>query len=70
MQWANCRRNRGLKYCLRCRSWFVAEGAHSRFCAPCRTEVRTTSALTWRPHREQHETRRADDALVAAKAVN
>jgi hypothetical protein len=40
--------DRGVRICLRCHSWFLSEGIHSRFCAPCCAEAETTEALPWR----------------------
>jgi hypothetical protein len=40
--------DRGVRICLRCHSWFLAEGAHTRFCAPCCAEAEATVELPWR----------------------
>jgi len=70
MQGVGCRQNRGLKRCLRCWSWFVAERAPSRFCTLCRAEGWATSALPWQFYREQHEAGCAHDAVVAIGAAD
>lgn len=70
MQRESCFQNRGLKRCPRCWSWFVAEGAYSRVCTPCRIEVRATPTLPWRSLREQRKAGRDNDALAAIEAAN
>jgi formate-dependent nitrite reductase cytochrome c552 subunit len=36
-----------VRICGQCHSWFLSEGAHSRFCAPCRAEAKRTLELPW-----------------------
>ena len=40
---------RGVRICLRCHSWFLAEGAHSRFCSLCCAKTETAEVFLWRP---------------------
>jgi hypothetical protein len=36
-----------VRICGHCHSWFLSEGAHSRFCAPCRAEAKRALELSW-----------------------
>jgi hypothetical protein len=39
--------DRRVRLCGRCHSWFLTEGAHSRFCKSCRVESECALALPW-----------------------
>lgn len=39
--------DRRARLCGRCHSWFLTEGARSRFCESCRTESECAVALPW-----------------------
>ena len=39
--------DRGVRICLRCHSWFLAEGAHTRLCASCGAEAEAAMEWPW-----------------------
>jgi hypothetical protein len=43
--------DRGVRICLRCHSWFLSEGAHTRFCTLCCAATEATEALPWQLQR-------------------
>jgi hypothetical protein len=61
--------DRGVRICLRCHSWFLAEGAHTRLCTPCGAETEAAVELPWRS-RQLQPSSRARATVTAGKEVN
>lgn len=53
------------RICQQCYGWFLSEGAHSRFCAPCRAEAMRTPELPW--ELEQVDVVSSDDVAMTAR---
>lgn len=70
MQWPGRHHDRGLKLCSRCWSWFASDGAHYRFCTPCRAARRAAVACIEPAHWEPHDEVRDDGAFVAVDGSN
>jgi hypothetical protein len=57
--------DRGIRICLRCHSWFLSEGAHTRICALCCAETEAAVTLPWLSQQSYGASRLA--ATVATK---
>lgn len=54
--------DRRVRLCGRCHSWFLTEGARSRFCESCRSESEHALSLPWLVQQE-------DESEAYAEAV-
>lgn len=55
------------RLCGRCHSWFLTEGAHSRFCESCRLEPGYARTLPWRAQLDD-DRETCDEAVTAGSA--
>jgi hypothetical protein len=60
--------DRRTRLCGRCHSWFLTEGAHSRFCESCRSESEYTLSLPWLVQQDD-ERHTYGEAVTAGGAV-
>jgi hypothetical protein len=61
--------DRRVRICLRCHSWFLAEGAHMRLCAPCSAEAETAVEFPWQSQ-QLNQSSRPNLTVAAGKEVS
>jgi len=54
-----------LRICGQCHGWFLSEGVHTRFCAPCRAEAKRSLEWTWQS--DQADVIDHDDIAMTAR---
>jgi hypothetical protein len=59
----------GVRICLRCYSWFLAEGAHTRLCPPCAAEAETAVEFPWQSQ-QIHQSSRLSLTVAAGKEAS